>query len=876
MHDSLTTFLFTDLEGSTRLWEAAPERMRPALAQHDALARAAVEAHGGTVVKMTGDGVHAAFGDPLRAIDAAIAFQQSLADAETGHGIALRVRCGLHCGVDEQRGGDFFGAAVNRAARLMSAAHGGQVLVSRAIAEHVAHRLRGDTSLRDLGVVRLRDLTEPEQVFQVVHPRLRADFPALRSLAATPNNLPQQLTSFIGREQILAEARTLLGRTRLLTLVGAGGLGKTRLSLQLAASVLDDFIDGVWFVELAPLRDASLVAQAIASVLHVKEEPGKPVIDALVAHLRERTLLIVLDNCEHLLGGCADVAKKLLQGSRTAKVLASSREALHVPGETTLTVPALAAPAAGAQASAGSLGAFESVRLFVDRAVAAVPGFTVHAGNAGAIAEICRRLDGIPLALELAAARVRVLAVDAIASRLAERFTLLRSRDSTALPRQHTLRALIDWSYDLLATDERALFRRLAVFAGSFTLEAAEAVGGGALAPDDLLDTLARLVEKSLVVHDAHNGRYQLLETIRQYAQERLDETRDGDAARMRHLAHYVALAERARPELFGKDQALWLARLDAERENVLAAHAYADTASDGVALGLRLVSALRFYWINRGLLRLGLDVTTHALDRPGAAVRNAARSLALFDAGQISMWMGQYAQGRPVLEESLAIAREMGDDGRVAAVLQPLSMAALGLGDPASAVRYAEEAVTHARQQPDRHRLAAALNALAQAHRQAGALDHADVLLRQMLTLSREIGNPETIAVGLLNHASVAIERSALPDARAMLREVLAIAATTGSQPIAQSVLEVAAGMAAASQHHESAAWLFGAAEANAARTGIGRDPADERFLQSHVAQARAALGAAACAAAEHAGRVAPLGDALEEVRRLVDGVSC
>ena len=333
MHDSLTTFLFTDLEGSTRLWETAPERMRPALAQHDALARAAVEAHGGTVVKMTGDGVHAAFADPLRAIDAAIALQQSLADAEAAHGIALRVRCGLHCGVDEQRAGDFFGTAVNRAARLMNAAHGGQVLVSRAIAEHVARRLRGDTSLRDLGVGRRRDLAEPEHVFQVVHPRLRADFPAVRSPAATPSNLPEQLTSFLGREQILAEARTLLARTRLLTLVGAGGLGKTRLSLQLAASVLDDFIDGVWFVELAPLRDPSLVAQAIAYVLLVKEEPGKPVIDALVAHVRERTLLIVLDNCEHQLAGCAEVAQTLLQGSRTAKVLASSREALHVPGE---------------------------------------------------------------------------------------------------------------------------------------------------------------------------------------------------------------------------------------------------------------------------------------------------------------------------------------------------------------------------------------------------------------------------------------------------------------------------------------------------------------------------------------------------------------
>jgi len=859
---SLTTYLFSDLEGSTRLWEEAAERMRPALAEHDALARAAVERHHGTVVKMTGDGVHAAFSDPLDAVHASVELQQALVAAEAEHGVPLRMRCGLHMGADEYRDRDFFGAAVNRAARIMSAAHGGQILLSEAVAHQVSSRLCDGAALRDLGTVRLRDLANPERVFQVVHPRLRADFPALRSLEATPNNLPQQLTSFIGREAMLAQARDVLARARLVTLVGAGGLGKTRLSLQLAAEVLDDFPDGVWFVELAPLRDGSLVPQAVASVLHVKEEPGRAVVDALAAHAKDRQLLLVLDNCEHVLAACAGLAQALLTAGPAAKILATSREALHVRGEATLPIPALDAD--------------HAARLFVDRALASAPSFAPDAATAPAIAEICRRLDGIPLALELAAARVRALPVAEIARRLSDRFTLLRSRDSTALPRQQTLRALIDWSHDLLADDERTLFRRLAVFAGTFTLDAAEAVGAdGDLACGDVLDVLARLVEKSLVVHDTASGRYRLLETVRQYAQERLEDSRDGAATRARHLAHYVAIAEAAEPELFGPSQARWLARLDEEVDNLLAAHGEASEAADGAASGLRLVSALRFYWMNRGLLRLGVSLITEALSRPGAQARNAARSRALFDAGQISVWMGDYAGGRRLLEESLGIAREIDDRARVAAALQPLSIAASGEGDNATALRYAHEGVALAREAGDPHTLAAALNALAQAQRLAGALEQADELYGQMLALSRAIGQPDTIAIGLLNRAIVAIERSACDAAADMLREVHAIVEQTASQPVGQSLLEIAAALAAARGDAERAAWLYGAAEANAARTGIARDPADESFLRTWVGQARAALDPTRSAAAEEAGRGAAYDAALGEVRRYLAAFS-
>jgi class 3 adenylate cyclase len=346
VHDrpAVTTYLFTDIEGSTRLWETEPEKMRPALARHDAIARFAVERNGGTVVKMSGDGIHAVFADPLDAVRATLQLQRQLAEPDAIEGIALRVRCGMHAGVDERRDNDFFGSGVNRAARIMSVAHGGQVLLSQAVAALVGERLPGDVSLRDLGNVRLRDLATPERVYQVVHPLLRQDFPALRSLETTPNNLPQQLSSFVGRERVLADIRNQLGSTRLLTLFGAGGLGKTRLSLQVAAEVLDDFPDGVWFVDLAPMTDERLVPQAAASVLGVKEEAGRPVLEALVKYVSDRKLLLILDNCEHLLHACAELAAQLLRSGAHLKILASSRQPLHATAKQPYHVPSLSVP----------------------------------------------------------------------------------------------------------------------------------------------------------------------------------------------------------------------------------------------------------------------------------------------------------------------------------------------------------------------------------------------------------------------------------------------------------------------------------------------------------------------------------------------------
>jgi class 3 adenylate cyclase len=473
---AVKTILFTDIEGSSRLWEREPERMAAALAGHDRLLRDEVAARGGSVIKSTGDGMLATFRDPHGALAAVIALQLALRDASRTGGLPLRVRAGLHAGVVEDRDGDSFGNAVNRAARVTTAAHGGQVLATQAVAELVRDGLPDGITLRDLGTVRLRDLLTPERVYQVEHDGLPRDFPALRTLEAIPNNLPQQLTTFVGREHELAAVKEELAGTRLLTLFGIGGVGKTRLSLQVAAEVVSNHPDGVWFVELAPISDARLVPQAVATVLGVREEPGRSIQDALLQHVRDRSLLLVLDNCEHVIDACAALVHQLLQASAGVRVLASSRERFNIAGETVHPVPPLAVPMPDGKPSADAAAASEAVRLFVERARGSQPAFALNDRNTPAVIEICRRLDGIPLALELAAARLRALPVEEIAARVNDRFRLLASGDRTALPRQKTLRALIDWSHDLLSEPERALLRRLAVFAGGFTLDAAEAV----------------------------------------------------------------------------------------------------------------------------------------------------------------------------------------------------------------------------------------------------------------------------------------------------------------------------------------------------------------------------------------------------------------
>ena len=865
---AVTTFLFTDIEDSTRHWEEAPERMQPALARHDALTRTAVEGNHGSVVKMTGDGVYAAFRDPVDAVNAALQLQQALAPPEATAGIALRVRCGLHMGVAEHRDNDYFGNAVNRAARIMGAAHGGQVLLSQAVALVAGERLPIGSGLSDLGWIPLGDLAGSERVYQLTHPQLRQDFPALRSLEATPNNLPLQVTSFIGRERELIEVKRWLAKTRLLTLLGVGGIGKTRLSLQAAAAMFDDFPDGVWLVELAPLSDERLVAQAVASALKVKEEAGRSVQDSLAKHVQNRRLLLVLDNCEHLGPACAELAGQLLQAGPQVKLLTTSREPLHAAGEATYPVPSLTVPDPRQVMTVEDLTHYEAVRLFIGRAVSAQPSFQLTPRNAAAIADICHRLDGIPLALELAAARVRALSAGQIAAHLSDRFRLLTGGDRTALPRQQALRACIDWSYNLLTEPERVLLRRLAVFAGGWTPEAADAVGtGGEIAATEVLDLLARLVDKSLVVVESGGERYRLLETVREYAQERLHDSDEGSATRTRHLQFFLALAERAAPELWGAEQGTWVARLELERKNLLAAHAWCDHPGDTAAQGLRLVNHLQLFWLPSGLLELGYRLTLEALARAGAQEHNKGRCDALYAASQLAYFMLRFQDAQAYAEQSLEIARETGNQVRVADVLLMLGYAADELKQPADALAHFENSIALARALGDRARLSFALNALA-GHHSGDDPNTAVPLFEESLALAREVGDRESVAITLHNIVRAFIGLGRSERTSGMLLEVLEIALDIGSKKIEVYVLDVCAALAAMRGEWICAARFLGAADGELTRLGLHRMPGDEEFLAPLMSRAREQLGTTAFAAEQAAARGRSREAALAEAR--------
>jgi predicted ATPase/class 3 adenylate cyclase/Tfp pilus assembly protein PilF len=780
------TILFTDIEGSTALWEREAARMSTALAAHDALARHAVEARRGTVIKMTGDGMHAVFEAAHDALAAGLDLQHAVADPAATGGLPLRVRCGLHAGVVERRDNDCFGAAVNRAARIMSTAHGGQVLLSQAVVDLLHGLLPLPVSLRDLGNVRLKDLATPERVYQVLHPALRQDFPALRSLEATPNNLPQQATSFVGRGKEQHEVVSLLAKSRLLTLTGAGGCGKTRLAMQVAADALDHYPDGVWLVELAPLSDATIVPQSIATVLGLKEEPGTPIARTLTDYLRDKRLLLLLDNCEHLLDACARLVDAVLKRCPGVRVLASSREALAIGGEQTYRMPSLSLPDPKQASTLESVVAFEAVQLFRERARLARADFAITERNAATVASICHQLDGIPLALELAAARVRSLSVEELDGRLDERFRLLTGGSRTTLPRQQTLRSLIDWSYDLLDESARRLLQRLSVFAGGWTLDAAERVcSGDGLDEDEVFELLTSLVDKSLVVvGDASVGesRYRLLETVRQYARERLQEGSGDEATRARHRDCFLALAEQAKPRLTGPEQAAWLERLECDHENLRTA-LESCLADAEPSKGLRLCGALQRFWFTRGYFAEGRAWCALFLGRPGAEAPTLERASVLGGAGVLAREQGDYAAAGTLLEGSLSIGRELHDGSGIAASLGGLGGVAREQGDFAGARALFEESLAFRRTLGDRQGIAVALNSLGLLARELGDYPSAKRFFEEGLAIDRELGDRRSIAVSLNNLGGMACDQADHAAARTLHEESLAIRRELGDR---------------------------------------------------------------------------------------------
>ena len=565
------TFLFTDIEGSTRLWEEHPEAMRTALARHDAMLRSAVEAHGGTIVKTRGDGAHAAFPAAANGVLAAIDVQRALAAERWPAEVAISARMGVHTGEAEERDGDYYGTSVNRAARIMAIGHGDQILVSDAAAAVL--RDERSITLRDLGEHRLRDLSRAERVHQVVADGLRFEFPPLRSLDRLPTNLPTQLTSFIGRDAEIARVRKAVEEHRLVTITGVGGVGKTRLALQAGAEAIGHFADGVWLTELAAALDGDAMASVVASAFSIEPRGGMSLLDSIVEALRSRQLLWILDNCEHLVDPAARLVDRVLRAAPGVAVLATSREGLDVDGEHILALRSLRTSDVN---SVEAITESDAARLFVDRAEAVRSRFTLDASNAATVNELCGRLDGIPLAIELAASRAASLGVDEILTLLDERFRLLTGGRRVALERHQTLRATVDWSYSLLNGDERTVFARLATFTGSFDTRAVRAVvADDPLDPWNVLDALDGLVRKSMVTTEEQpdgSVRYQMLETMRQYARERLDESNEGDRCRRRHLDHYVAVTVEIGDGLMTADELEARGRLMIELDNIRAA----------------------------------------------------------------------------------------------------------------------------------------------------------------------------------------------------------------------------------------------------------------------------------------------------------------
>jgi predicted ATPase/DNA-binding SARP family transcriptional activator len=585
------TFLFTDLETSTKMWEEHGAQMRDALARHDQMLRDAVESHHGRVAKTTGDGTFAVFTDATAAVRAAADAQGLLAAEAWGATGPLRARMAVHTGAVEERNGDFFGPTMNRAARLMAIGHGGQVLVSQ-VTQAIIRDAEG-IELLDLGEHHLRDLTRPERVFQVVVPGLPVEFPPLRSLEARATNLPVQLTRFIGRRDELQRVRALLDEHRVVTITGVGGVGKTRVALQAAGDTMEEHADGAWWCELAAATDDDSMLTAVASGLGVPSRSGLPLEQSILEFLKHKRLLWVLDNCEHLLQPAARLVDHVLRAAPHVKVLATSREALDVEGERTIPLRSMAVATSDAVAV---VAASDAVKLFVDRAANARAGFELDESNAATVNTICRRLDGIPLAIELAAVRVVSMSPSEIAGRLDERFRLLTGGRRVALERHQTLRAAVEWSYEMLEPGERRAFDRLAVFAGSFDAAAAQAVvTDDDLAEWDVIDALDGLVRKSLLIAEVQSDgstRYQLLETLRQYALDRLDERQETDRWRRRHAEHFAAWMAEVSAGLLGPDESTWQGRLEQELENLRAAISWATDAEE-TALVVDLISRL-------------------------------------------------------------------------------------------------------------------------------------------------------------------------------------------------------------------------------------------------------------------------------------------
>jgi len=839
------TFLFTDIEGSTRLLQELGDRYATVRDEHAAIVRRAIALAGGVEVSTEGDSFFVAFGSPSAAVRAAVAAQRALAAHDWPPRLSVRVRMGLHTGEGVLGGDNYVGLDVNRSARIAGAAHGGQVIVSDATRALVEHALPDGAWLRDLGEHRLKDIARPEHLHDLVIEGLPADFPPPRTLDARQSNLPVQLTSFVGRKEEIAEVKRLLDRTRLLTLTGPGGSGKSRLALQVAAEVLAVFGDGAFFVDLSPVTDPALVPSVVAQVLGVPEVAGRPILETVRDRLRDKELLLVIDNFEQV-ADAGPVLEELLTAAPTLKVMVTSRVVLSLRGEQEYVVPPLALPDPERLPDVETLARFEAVRLFTERAQAVRPGFRLTEENAPAVAEICVRLDGLPLAIELAATRIKVLEPEQLLARLQRRLSLLTSGSRTLPERQRTLRAAIAWSHDLLEAAERRLLARLSVFTGGWTLASAEAVCDPEGLGLDALHGLTSLVDQSLVRQTEPaegESRFAMLETIREFAHEQLTAGGELDLIGRRHAGHFLGLAVAAEPHLTAEDQGEWLDRCDREHANLRAALRWAIEAGE-TNRAQEAAGALWRFWQQRGHLAEGRHWLDEVLSLPSGPAPTAARAKALTGAGGIAWWQEDIAAAGGFYEEALAIERELGDPARIAEALYNQAFVVGAGGDLAPALQLFEESLELFRYAEDELGVTRVLWMLVLRDAVAGDWDRPIARTEEAVAIWRRVGDHFHLGDGLVWLAVAYARVGRRADARSTIGEALELFQDVDNPTGILSVVLGLSFLARWDGRYEDAVRLAGAAESLREQVG-GRAPTDflAGFVGDPEAEARAQL---------------------------------